>query len=84
MRRLGLAPKGETVTKRETTALAYTVAALADPNDIPEEIWAAVKDIFSDGEIVELTFLIGLTSLLNRLNDCLGVRYNGEYEPAAG
>jgi AhpD family alkylhydroperoxidase len=84
MRRLGIAPNGGPATTRETTALAYTVAALADPKDIPEEIWAAVKGSFSDGEIVEITFVIGLTALLNRLNDCLGVRYNGEYEPAAG
>jgi len=43
-----------------------------------------MKRRFTDGEIVELTFLIGLTALLNRLNDCLGVRYNGEYEQPSG
>jgi AhpD family alkylhydroperoxidase len=84
MRRLGITPNDATATERETAAFAYTVAALADPKDIPEELWATVKGCFTDGEIVELTFLIGLTSLLNRLNDCLGVHYNGEYESVAG
>jgi hypothetical protein len=28
---------------------------------------------------VELTFLVGYINLLNLFNNCLGVRYNGEY-----
>jgi len=83
MRRMGLSPYSPPETPRERVALAYTLAALADPKEIPENLWAEVKECFTDGEIVELTYLIGLTALLNQLNDCLGVRYNGEYEQAS-
>jgi hypothetical protein len=33
----------------------------------------------SDPELVELTFLIGFIDKLNLFNNCLQVRYNGEY-----
>ena len=37
------------------------------------------KERFSDPELVELTFLIGYINMLNLFNNCLDVRYNGEY-----
>ncbi len=42
---------------------------------------------FTDPELVELTFLIGYINMLNLFNNCLQVRYNGEYsllKPVAG
>ncbi len=34
---------------------------------------------YSDPELVELAFLIGYINMLNLFNNCLGVRYHGEY-----
>jgi len=78
LERLGL---GETEpSPRAQAALAYTAAAVANPPAITDSVWDAARDTFDDEEILELTVVIGLTCMLNRINDCLGVRYNGEYD----
>lgn len=79
MHRLGLDPDADVLTPREQAALDYTHAALANPHAISEEVWSQTKAHFTEGEIVELTLLIGLIGMLNRFNDCLGVRYNNDY-----
>jgi len=65
---------------REKLAVEYTRAAMADSNRIPEALFAQLKLHFSQPEIVELTFLIGYINMLNLFNNCLQVRYNGDYE----
>lgn len=80
MNRLGLDPDNDPLTPREQAALDYTRAALANPRSVSEETWSQTKARFTEGEIVELTLLIGLTGMLNRFNDCLGVRYNNDYD----
>lgn len=72
------------LTQRERLALAYARAAAEDANRIPDALFAEVRGAFSDGEIVELTFLVGLTGLLNLFNNALQVRYHGEYGMEAG
>jgi alkylhydroperoxidase family enzyme len=52
---------------------------MADSNHIPESLVGQLHEHFSDPEIVELTFLIGYINMLNLFNNCLEVRYNGEY-----
>jgi AhpD family alkylhydroperoxidase len=64
---------------RERAAVEYTRAAMVDSNHIPEALRAQLKELFSDPELVELTFLIGFINMLNLFNNCLEVRYNGEY-----
>jgi AhpD family alkylhydroperoxidase len=68
----GLAP-------RERVAVEYTRAAVADSNAIPDVLVGELHDLFSDPEIVELTFLIGYINMLNLFNNCLQVRYHGDY-----
>lgn len=80
MHRMGLDPDTDPLTSREQAALEYTHAALENPHGISEAVWAKTKAHFTDGEIVELTLLIGLTGMLNRFNDCLGVRYHNDYD----
>jgi alkylhydroperoxidase family enzyme len=63
---------------REAAAIAYAEAVTRDSNRIPDEVFARVQENFSDPEIVELTFLTGLITLLNRFNNALQVRYHGE------
>ena len=64
---------------RERLAVEYTRAAMADSNAIPEPLAQQLHERFSDPELVELTFLIGYINMLNLFNNCLQVRYNGEY-----
>jgi alkylhydroperoxidase family enzyme len=77
----------ESLAPRERLAVAYTRAAMADSNAIPGLLTSELHEHFSDPELVELTFLIGYINMLNLFNNCLQVRYNGEYSllrPAAG
>ncbi len=72
---------------RERIAIEYTRAAMADSNAIPEPLSQQLHEHFSDPELVELTFLIGFINMLNLFNNCLEVRYHGEYSllrPVAG
>jgi alkylhydroperoxidase family enzyme len=69
----------ETLAPRERLAVEYTRAAMADSNAIPEPLAQQLHEQFTDPELVELTFLIGYINMLNLFNNCLQVRYNGEY-----
>jgi alkylhydroperoxidase family enzyme len=70
-------------TPREAAAIAYAEAVTRDSNRVADELFARVKENFSDPEIVELTFLTGLITLLNRFNNALQVRYHGELRQTA-
>jgi AhpD family alkylhydroperoxidase len=64
---------------RERLAVEFTRAAMRNSNHVPEPLMQAVRDAFSDPELVELSFLIGYINMLNLFNNLLDVRYNGEY-----
>ncbi len=68
----GLAP-------RERVAVEYTRAAMTDSNHIPDALRGELNELFSDPELVELSFLIGFINTLNLFNNLLEVRYGGEY-----
>ena len=77
----------ESLVPRERVAIEYTRAAMANSNAIPEPLGQQLHEHFTDPELVELTFLIGYINMLNLFNNCLNVRYNGEYsllKPLAG
>jgi alkylhydroperoxidase family enzyme len=76
---LRLIGEPESLVPRERLAVLYTRAAMADSNAIPESLVRDLHEHFSDPEIVELTFLIGYINMLNLFNNCLEVRYHGEY-----
>jgi AhpD family alkylhydroperoxidase len=81
MRSLGIASEmGDAAehTPRERLAMEYAEQITRDSNRVSDELFARLKEQFSDPEIVELTFLTGLITMLNRFNNALGVRYNGE------
>lgn len=67
------------LTAGERLAVAFTRAAMTDSNAIPEDLVSQLRSEFSDPEMVELAFLIGYINMLNLFNNCLGVRYHGEY-----
>lgn len=65
-------------TSREQLAVAYAELVTRDANRIPDSFFVRLRAEFNEAEIVELTFLIGLITLLNRFNNALQVRYSGE------
>jgi alkylhydroperoxidase family enzyme len=71
-------PASHQRTEREKLAIEYTGLAMTRSNDIPDEFFAKLKNNFTDPEIVEMTFTIGMINLLNMFNNCLQVRYHSE------
>ena len=67
-------------TPREQLAIEYAEAITRDSNRVSDELFERLHAAFSDPEIVELTFLTGLITMLNRCNNALGVRYASEFE----
>lgn len=76
----GLSISFDDHTERERLAIEYATAITNDSNRVPDEMFARLENVFSDSEIVELTFLTGLITMLNRFNNALGVRYQSELE----
>lgn len=70
----------EHLTRKEALALDYTIRAIQDSKRIEESFFDRIRKEFSDEEIVELTFLIGLIQLLNLFNNALQVTYSSDYE----
>jgi alkylhydroperoxidase family enzyme len=69
---------------RERLAVEYTRAAMTDSNRVPAALFEELRRNFSDAEIVELTFLVGYINMLNMFNNCLQVRYAGDYAALTG
>ncbi|MBO0892937.1 MAG: carboxymuconolactone decarboxylase family protein [Acidimicrobiales bacterium] len=59
-------------SEREKVALDYTVAVMRTPVEVTDELFARVKEHFSDRQIVEITALLTLVNV-NRFNAALGI-----------
>jgi AhpD family alkylhydroperoxidase len=59
-------------TEREKLALDYTVAVMRTPVEVTDELFARMKEHFTDEQLVELTALLTLVNL-NRLNAAFGI-----------
>jgi AhpD family alkylhydroperoxidase len=70
-------------TSRERAALAWTDAlTLIADTQAPDEVYEEVRRHFDDKEVVDLTTLIGMINLWNRL--AISLRYEHPVAPAAG
>jgi AhpD family alkylhydroperoxidase len=67
-------------TPREALALELSENMTRDSNRIPDELFERLREVFTDSEIVEVAFLVGFITMLNRFNNALEVRYHGEFE----
>ena len=76
---LELVARPAALVPRERLAVEFTGAAMRDSNHIPEALWAQVRSAFTEPEVVELSFLVGFINMLNLFNNCLDVRYHGDY-----
>lgn len=57
----------------DKSVLDYTVGMCRTPAEVPDELFAALREQLSDAELVELTHLIALENLRGRFNVALGV-----------
>ncbi len=58
-------------TARQLIAIRYAEIMTTSARDIDEDIWDELQAHFDDGEIVELTSVIGLFNFFNRFADAL-------------
>lgn len=62
----------------ERAALEYVMAAAAVPNAVTDELFAALKKHWDDGQIVEITGLVSFFGFFNRWNDSLATPLEDE------
>ena len=60
-------------TARELTALRYAEIMTTSARDVDEELWDELQSYFDDGELVELSTVIGLFNFFNRFADALQI-----------
>jgi alkylhydroperoxidase family enzyme len=63
-------------TEREKTALDYAVAVMRTPVEVSDELFARMKEHFSDEQMVELTALLTLVNL-DRFNAAFRIGSSG-------
>ena len=68
--------ESELFTEREKTALDYAVAVMRTPVEVTDELFARVKEYFSDEQVVELTALLTVVNL-DRFNAAFGIGSSG-------
>lgn len=64
--------------ERERVALEFAIAAASQPNDVTDELFARMKQHWSEGEIVEITALIAYFGFMNRFNDTMATPLEDE------
>ena len=60
-------------TTRELVALRYAEIMTTSARDVDEELWDELQFYFDDGELVELSTVIGLFNFFNRFADALHI-----------
>lgn len=63
----------KTLSDAEKTAVRWAEAVTRNTAAKDDELFAAMKRHFSDAEIVELTLVLAMFNMINRLNDSLRV-----------
>lgn len=60
-------------TDRELTALRFAEIMTTDAREVNEQLWDELQAHFDDGELVEITTVIGLFNFFNRFADALQI-----------
>ncbi len=58
-------------TERELVALRYAEIMTTSAQAVDEDLWDQLQAYFDDGELVEITTVIGLFNFFNRFADAL-------------
>jgi AhpD family alkylhydroperoxidase len=64
----------------EKLVMDYAVAMCRTPAEVPDDLFARMREQFSDGQIVELTHVIALENMRGRFNRALGIGSAGYSE----
>ncbi len=84
--RLGMSPEkqadivgveyrhSEHYTPAEVAILDFCAHVVVDPEKIPAGVWAAVKEHYDDGQIIEIVATIGAYLQVSKFGDALGVQ----------
>ena len=65
----------------ERAALALAEAMTVTPADIPDALFAELRDHYSEEQIVELAATIGLENYRARINRVFLIESEGRYQP---
>ncbi len=68
---LRYAPKGGEFTEVEVDVIAYADQVTREPSGVSDELFARLRNHFSEARIVNLTLIIGLINLFNRYSAAL-------------
>ncbi|HVL37549.1 MAG TPA: carboxymuconolactone decarboxylase family protein [Burkholderiales bacterium] len=58
-------------SERERIALDFALAAAAQPNAVTDELFARVREHWSESEVVEILAVVAMFGFLNRWNDTM-------------
>lgn len=58
---------------RELAALRYAEIVTTSAREVDEELWDELQGHFDDGQLVEITTVIGLFNFFNRFADALKI-----------
>src|SRR5690348_376785 len=61
-------------SERERVAIRFAEIATTSARDVEEALWDELQAHFDDGQLVELTSIIGLFNFFNRYADALQIR----------
>ena len=64
-------------TEREKTALRYAVAMTATPVDVPDDLFARLRQYLDDRQLVELTSAIAWENYRARFDHAFGIESEG-------
>jgi uncharacterized peroxidase-related enzyme len=65
-------------TEAERVALDFAIAAASVPNGVTDDMFAALRRHWSEGQIVEIVAVIATFGFLNRWNDTMGTPLEDE------
>jgi AhpD family alkylhydroperoxidase len=67
-------------TEQEKLVMDYAVGMCRTPAEVPDDLFARMREQFSDAQIVELTHVIALENMRGRFNRALGISSAGYSE----
>ncbi len=60
-------------SEKEKTALRFGLQMTRDANRVPDAVFAALREHFDEGEIVEVASVVGLFAYFNRFNNAFAL-----------
>lgn len=67
-------------SEAERVALDFAIAAASQPNDVSDDLFARLRQHWSDNQIVEILGVVSMFGFMNRWNDSMATPL--EEEPA--